>query len=231
MVSPSYRRAVDARAASIRAARLDVDTRSFVRDIFNERAGKQYVNHLKPNEFATAVRQDLDTALTSASGEISRDTARWLLDLALEERDGWIRHATFKDDKPEDAVSPSLVRHAFLVCAGRVDLGRVRYTVCPGCRQGVLDKITIHAEVESSGLGRRALSELQRRWPDVEFNTTGQFPDATGFYERVRSTSPSPWLARQDRCSHLKLEYKGHWLDRANAAADVMTRRWWGGRR
>jgi hypothetical protein len=196
-----------AREAEVHLARLDVDTRLFVREIYQEQLAEQDELRLKPEQFTQVVRRRLDEVLQHTATEINPNVARTPLGYALAERVRWIATAVFAADQPQHKMrsDPSSIAHYEFQIAtdDGHHFGNVAYAVCALCQQGVLDNITVDAEVGCGGLGRRALDELQRRWASFQFNTTGQQSAACGFYDRYRMTSISPWLYKLDGCPHL----------------------------
>ena len=61
-------------------------------------------------------------------------------------------------------------------------LGAVRYSLCPPCGIGLLEKIEFPFDWQNFGLGRGALDDMQRRHPQVAtWYTSPQYPWAIGF--------------------------------------------------
>lgn len=213
LLSASFRREVrarQARDAELLVDRLDVGTRLFVRDLYNEQLADQDEYRLKPDLFADAVREWLSEALLNQPDDVDEHRAWRLLEAALAERARWISTAQFGRDQaqhPGRDAPRCVQRFEFLILVEGEQCGNVTYTVCIGCGHGVLDNITVDAPIGCAGVGRRALDELQRRWTGFEFNTTGQRSTAKGFYDRYRTTSPSPWRPRRDGCPHLASWY------------------------
>lgn len=213
LLSASFRRevsAVRAREAELLVDRLDVGTRLFVRDLYGEQVADQDECRLKPDLFADALRERLSEALLDRPDDVDDRRAWRLIEAALAERARWISTAQFGRDQAQHVGrdAPRCVRRfEFFILVEGEQSGNVTYTVCIGCRQGVLDNITVDAPIGCAGVGRCALDELQRRWTGFEFNTTGQRSTAKGFYDRYRTASPSPWRSRRDGCPHLARWY------------------------
>ncbi len=200
------------REAEVRRLRLNIDARMFVREIYHQQLYENDELRLKPEPFAYTARRQLDEALSHAPTEIDPQVARALLEHALAERARWIIDASFTADQLQHGASdpPSVDRYEFKIqIDDQPGLGNVTYRVCTRCQQGVLDNITVAAEIGCGGVGRRALDELQQRWVGYKFNTTGQRSTARGFYDRCRMTSSSPWLYELNGCPHLAVTYSG----------------------
>lgn len=150
-----------AREAEVRRLRLNIDARMFVREIYHQQLYENDELRLKPEQFANAVRGQLDEALSHAPTEIDPQVARALLEHALAERARWIIDASFTADQPQHRMSsdpPSIDRYEFKIQTDdQPGLGNVTYRVCTRCQQGVLDNITVAAEIGCGGVGRRAL--------------------------------------------------------------------------
>lgn len=184
-----------------------VNAQKLIRTAYSEVLADQEASRYKPAEFERAWRERLarmfDQHAEARAGEPDTEFMWRLFDAMSKARRDMINRACTTTSKPIRMTSEAATRtFGFKIVAGSEELGVVRYGICELCQVGFLYKISFPPDWQYCGLGRRALSEMERRHPNVCWYTTGQFEWVQGFYRKYRADSKSPWTANKHPCAH-----------------------------
>ncbi len=185
---------------------------ALVREAYQATVAEQDSEHRSPAAFARRWQAGLRDLLSRASVELhgwgtitiaeaDTELAWRLFDLASRARADAIEQAVATPSRRVQRGQP-VPTFEFSIAGDGDSLGDVTYGTCESCRVGLLYKIGFPTDWQYCGLGRLALSQLEARHPDLTWYTTGQFRQATGFYERYRQGSSSPWTIRHHPCPH-----------------------------
>ena len=84
------------------------------------------------------------------------------------------------------------------------DIGTLVWRICPTCRWGSINKISIDLEWHRQGLGRRLIHRALRDGPGYTWVTTSQSPDAKKFFPALTAETGVTFTERGTACQHVK---------------------------
>ena len=90
------------------------------------------------------------------------------------------------------------------VLADGVNVGSLHYQMCPRCKLGRVDKLSIVDGYQGLGLGTRALRDALARYPGYDWYTTPQYATARTYWKRVGRITGAGFPDRHPHpCPHM----------------------------
>lgn len=123
--------------------------------------------------------------------------ARWLLARLLTPG----AKVRFVYHPPADPVG---LRRIYMYDQRGYDIGTLVWQVCPACRWGCINKISIALEWQRRGLGRRLINRALRDGPSYTWVTSSQSPEAKKFFPALTAETRITFTERGPACTHVK---------------------------